>query len=246
MSREHFVSQGVLTLIGEKHMAVNGFPWLAEGETRPLPISGLVGNILCMRHNSAMSPLDTAAVKFFGAIKSIYNDLGDSQTLSRKGQWWLVSGEEIELWLLKTAFGLYYSGNVAKDRKKLCEVQRINRVLMEALQGSSVLPPCGVYTMDEKNRSFVRNTIDFMSLSSDNNEAMVGLRFRFLGLSLLILLDPSTVYAEEFLTSHVYRPNYLLFRDRNRRRTHSIALTWPRMSAPNAVVFHGIGPVRQR
>src|SRR5215472_9009306 len=35
MSREHFVSQGVLTLIGEKHMAVNGFPWLAEGETRP-------------------------------------------------------------------------------------------------------------------------------------------------------------------------------------------------------------------
>jgi hypothetical protein len=242
LSGEHFVSQGVLTLLGEKHVAVNGAHWLPFGVTRALPISGLKGNILCTRHNSAMSPLDSAAVKFFSSIKSIYNDLGDSKTLSRKRQWWLVSGEEIELWLLKTAFGLYYSGNVAKDGKKLCDVQRINRVLMDALQGSPILPPCGVYVMDLKNRSFDPNTLDFTSLSSDNNEAMVGLQFRFLGLSLLVLLDPSTVYTEAFLASHTYRPNYLLFRNRNRQRTHAIVLTWPRSAERKAVLFDAIGP----
>jgi hypothetical protein len=138
LSREHFLSEAVLKLIGEKHVAVNGVPWLPEGETKALPISGLVGNILCTRHNSAMSPLDTAAVEFFGAIKSIYGDLGNYKTLSRKHQWWLLSGEELELWLLKTAFGLFHSGNVSKDRKKLCDVQNINAGMMEAFQGRPV------------------------------------------------------------------------------------------------------------
>jgi SEC-C motif len=244
LSGEHFVSEGVLKLIGERHVAVNGTHWLAEGETRPLPIGRLVGNVLCTRHNSAMWPLDTAAVKFFGAIKSIYSDLGNSKTLSRKRQWWLLSGEEIELWLLKTAFGLYHSGNLAKDRKKLCDVQRINRVLMEDFQGCPVLPPCGMYLIDLENRPFDPNTLEFTSLSSDNNETMVGLRFRFLGISLLILLDPSTVYTAAFLASYAYRPNYLFFRNRNGQRTHAIGLTWPRRAEPSAVLFGGIGTVR--
>jgi hypothetical protein len=83
-----------------------------------------------------MSPLDTAAVEFFGALKSIYGDLGNYKTLSRKHQCWLLSGEELELWLLKTAFGLFHSGNVSKDRKKLCDVQNINAGMMEAFSRS--------------------------------------------------------------------------------------------------------------
>jgi hypothetical protein len=234
----------VLRLIGETNVAVNGFPWLSEGETKALPISSLVGNILCERHNSAMSPLDIAAGKFFGAIKSIYDDLGDNKTLSGKRQWWLLSGEEIELWLLKTTFGLYYSGNVAKDRKKLCDVQRINPILLKALQGSPVLPPSGMYIMRRQDTSFVRNTLDVTSLSSDRNEEMVGLRFRFLGVSLLMLIDPATIYHDAFLVGLTNRPHYISFR--NRRRTHTIALTWARNSVRNAVMLHGVGLVRGR
>jgi hypothetical protein len=244
MSREHFISRSVLRLIGDPHVAVNGAPWLREGETKALPVNELVARkILCKRHNAAMSPLDTAAGNFFAAIKSIYEDLGDNKTLSRKPQWWLLSGEELELWLLKTVFGLYYSGNVAKDRKKLCDVQRINRVLMEAFQGSPIPPPCGMYIMRGQDTSFAPNTLDLTSLSSDNNEAMVGLRFRFLGLSLLMLIDPLTVYTEAFLAGLIYRPHYIGFR--NRLRTHTIALTWPRRSVMNAVMFDGVGPVRR-
>jgi hypothetical protein len=189
-----------------------------------------------------MSPLDTVAGKFFDAVKSIHEDLADSKTLSRKRQWWLFSGEEIELWLLKTAFGVYYSGNVAMDGNKLCDLQTINRAAMQAFQGRSIPPPCGIYLMREKEASIYENKLDFSSLSSDGNEAMVGLRLRFLGLSLLMLIDPRISYDEAVLGSHIYRPHYIGFR--NRRRTHVIVLTWPRKSVKNAVMFDGIGPVR--
>jgi hypothetical protein len=206
-----------------------------------LPISKLVAKILCKRHNSAMSPLDTAAFKFFEAVKTIYQNLADNKTLSRKRLWWLLSGEELELWLLKVAFGAYYSGNVAMEGDKLCDVQNINAGTMEAFQGKSIPSPCGMYMMKEKETSAYPNRLDFSSLSSDSNERMVGLRLRFSGLSLLMLIDPLTDYDEAFLANHVYRPHYLGFR--NRRRTHTIALTWPRNSAINAVMFDGIGPV---
>src|SRR5215472_9101566 len=90
MSREHFISRSVLKLFGETHVAVNNLPWLPEGETRGLPVNELVARqILCERHNAAMSPPDAAAGNFFAAIKSVYEDLGDLKTLSRKPQWWL-------------------------------------------------------------------------------------------------------------------------------------------------------------
>jgi hypothetical protein len=242
-SREHFISQSVLKLIGDKHVAVNGVPWLPKGETRALPINELVARrILCERHNAAMSPLDTAAGKFFSAIKSIYDDLGNNRTLSRKRQWWLVSGEELELWLLKTAFGLYHSGNVARDRKKLCDVQSINTALMQAFQGEFVSRPCGIYVMKEEDSSVYTSRLDFQPLADDRNEKMAGLRLRFFGVCLLVLTDPAILYHGTFLAGLVYRPSYILFR--NRRRTHTIALTWPQNSVRNAVILKGIGAGR--
>jgi hypothetical protein len=142
MSREHFVSESVLKLIGEKYVTVGGAPWLPHGMTKSLPINALAANILCERHNGAMSPLDTAAVNFFAAIKSIYGDLGDYKTLSRKRRWWMFSGEELELWLLKTAFGAYYSGNVAIDGNKLRDVQSIDNTMLQFFQGNCS-PPLG-------------------------------------------------------------------------------------------------------
>jgi hypothetical protein len=99
-----------------------------------------------------------------------------------------------------------------------------------------------MYIMKRQDTSLNPNTLDFTSLSDDNNERMVGLRFRFLGLNLLMLIDPTTVYYDAFLAGHIYRPHYIGFR--NPRRTHTIALTWPRNSVMNAVMFDGVGPVR--
>jgi hypothetical protein len=185
-----------------------------------------------------MSPLDTAAGKFFRAIKSIDEDLSDAKTLSRKRRWWVFSGEELELWLLKTAFGAYCSGNVSKDRQRLGS---INNEMTQALQGRSILFPCGMYVMREKNTV---DGFDFSPLSNDIDNRMFGLRFRFLNLSLLVLFDPLMSYGKALLSNQTYRPHWLYFRHRDRRRTHTIAFTWPPMSEKKAVIFAGIGPIR--
>jgi hypothetical protein len=245
MSREHFVSQSVLKLIGEKYVTVSGAPWQGDSKMKPVPIKDLVSkDLLCVRHNSAMSPLDTAAGRFFTAIKSIYADLGDFSTLSRKRQWWLLSGEELELWLVKVAFGVYHSGNVAIERQKLRDTQRLENVILRAFHGATIPVPLGMYIMRDRKQSEFPNNLDFASLSSDGSEEMVGLRFRFLGLSLLMLLSPTTAYDGEFLANHIHRPFYIGFR--NRRRTHTIALTWPWKTPKPAAMFDGIGNIRSR
>jgi hypothetical protein len=240
ISGEHFVSASVLRVVGNKHVEVNGPPWL-RGGSKALPIKGLVANILCKRHNSAMSPLDTVAGKFFEAVRWIYDDLGNQKTLSRKRHWFLFSGQELELWFVKTAFGLYYSGNVGKDGKKLSDTQGINPTMLKALHGGQIVPPCGLHVLkDRKGHSAYRNTLSFQSLSSDQNERMIGLRLSFMGLEATILVDPQvSTYGEDFFTPLQYRPTYLMFR--NRRRQHTIVLTWPLEWPQNAVLFDAIG-----
>jgi hypothetical protein len=68
ISAEHFISATVLSQLGDKKVRLNGMPWL-RGATKNLPISSLTGNILCRRHNAALSPLDAMAGRFFSALK---------------------------------------------------------------------------------------------------------------------------------------------------------------------------------
>jgi hypothetical protein len=100
ISGEHFISENVLSILNAKSVRTSGAAWISKGQTQDLPLTGLQANILCRRHNSALSPLDTMAGKLFRAIDGIYDNLG-RRTLSRRPIWHLFSGEELELWLLK-------------------------------------------------------------------------------------------------------------------------------------------------
>jgi len=161
-----------------------------------------------------MHPLDTAAGEFFHAIKWINEGLSNNKTLSRKRRWWIFSGEELELWLLKAAFGVYYSENVSKDREKLCDVQILNNEMAQAFCGGLILQPCGMYVMREK---VIVNGLDFTPLSNDSGDRMVGLRLRFLYLSLRILFDPLTHYGKTLLLSQTNRSCARITRDPARR-----------------------------
>jgi hypothetical protein len=101
ISGEHFVSKAVLSNLNPTALWISG---LASIPARQLPIGALKANVLCTRHNSALSKLDDMAGKFFRAVGEIYDDLAQ-RTLSKKPIWHLFSGEELELWLLKTIVG---------------------------------------------------------------------------------------------------------------------------------------------
>jgi hypothetical protein len=125
LSAEHYMSRSVLEAIGPR-VAINGAPWLSAGETREVAISSLTAKILCRRHNSALSPLDAMAGEFCRQLRAIYADC-ERKSISRKREVTLISGEALELWMLKAACGFFFSKNAAKDGARLIDDHLLNQ-----------------------------------------------------------------------------------------------------------------------
>jgi hypothetical protein len=229
ISHEHFVSASVLSHLGGQNVRLGGMPWLAASETKDLPISAITAKILCKRHNEAFGPLDAMAGRFFGVIRSIHDNVWDKRTLSRRGEWYLFSGEELELWLLKTAAGLLHSGTVAKDKAPLIRKQVMNPICYNILREGGLEPPCGLY-IEPIRLAEQTNQIQFQPASDTSSERMVGLRVSYLSFALTLLFDPHCTYGPDATGSKTYRPTYLVVR--NAKRTHTIMLSWPLTIAP--------------
>jgi hypothetical protein len=224
ISGEHFISASVLAHLGGPTVKLNGVPWLATNETKIFPIASLTGNILCKRHNEAFSQMDAMAGKFFGTLKLIHDDIFDGKSVSRCSKWFLFSGEELEFWLLKTAIGLFRSGNVAKDKTKLSKTQASNRECYDILYGGTLPVPCGLYV--EPIHVFRANkSVAVQPLSYDAGQRMVGLRMSYLSFALFLLFDPAATYGPNATGSKTYRPSYLIVR--NAQRIHTVMLTRP-------------------
>ncbi len=103
LSGEHYFSRSVLEAIGDG-ATYRGLPWMpVEGIS--LGINSFVANVLCKRHNSALSGLDTVAGNLFGCIRDI--------TLNKTEQTlWGFSGYDVERWLIKLLLGMISSRNV--------------------------------------------------------------------------------------------------------------------------------------
>jgi hypothetical protein len=105
-------------------------PWLATNESKRVGINSFVLNILCERHNSALHHLDDEAKAFFRFFKGLSEDIGTT-SLSRKGTNRLVSGELMELWLLKVACGITLSfataNGVRLKNDHVFDLEKVNR-----------------------------------------------------------------------------------------------------------------------
>jgi hypothetical protein len=124
ISGEHFISETVLAILNPESLRIGGLAWIPVGETRDLPPQALRANVLCERHNSAWSQLDQMAGRFFRALREIYDDL-TRRSLSRKPIWHLFSGEELELWLLKSILGLFHADVLTKAGRKIADIQTL-------------------------------------------------------------------------------------------------------------------------
>jgi hypothetical protein len=234
ISGEHFISKTVLSILNPTEVRIAGLAWIPKGETRDLPIEALRANVLCVRHNSAWSQLDAMAGRFFRALAELYDDLG-RRTLSRKPIWHLFSGEELELWLLKTILGFFHAGVLSKDGRKIGDVQTVmNPAIETAYLTGRLIEPCGIYVLKDVTLLGQRGSLDFASLSDERDERIVGCRLTMMGLVMTLFTDPNMLNRHLFTANHSYRPDYLFFR--NSRRRHSVVLTWPTQSG-RAVMF---------
>lgn len=111
-SREHYVSEAILKRFDQ--LSVSGMPWQQANETQILPTNALVANILCERHNSALSPIDTAGLRAFDVFISAAK-YAVSNRYPGRAEHYLISGEGLELWMYKLMAGLHVGGIAAAD-----------------------------------------------------------------------------------------------------------------------------------
>lgn len=104
MSGDHFISRSVLKVLSPMKIGISG----AHGtHVHSLDSSSLKTKRLCRRHNTALSPIDAEAGRFFSAFAAINDAMTGRAPAQRL---FLFHGTDLERWLLKTAVMTYYCG----------------------------------------------------------------------------------------------------------------------------------------
>lgn len=106
-SKEHYFTQGLFT---NEVITVGGFEWL-KGKERSLNLSSLTANILCVNHNTSLSPVDSEAIKFFRILEQIRVIQDQRISQSQHKSWsqftFKINGNRLERWMMKTAIGFF-------------------------------------------------------------------------------------------------------------------------------------------
>lgn len=119
LSREHYISESILEVLHQEareDFRISGFPWQPQGGKLSVPPNALTAKVLCERHNSSLSGLDSIALRLFRAF-----DDKDAAHSGRKVLH-IFNGHDIERWFLKVLCGLASSGNLPFDRPTKTEV----------------------------------------------------------------------------------------------------------------------------
>jgi hypothetical protein len=110
ISREHLVSQA---LFPEGNVTVRGLHWCRDG-TKTVGLASLTGKILCRKHNSELSELDSTVKQAFETLDSSLH-LFQLRSKLKSRRWTIqtltIDGALLERWFLKTLINLSYGGS---------------------------------------------------------------------------------------------------------------------------------------
>jgi hypothetical protein len=204
ISGEHLVTQAIMLLLkADGDFTISGVPWLADGEMKVMAPKSLTANCLCQKHNSALSPLDSAALYFFTALKSC---LDRTAQLGR----YIVSGHDIERWLLKTAKALAASKNLAQGRERLSGAFASDVQVLDMLDGPSDWPDgTGLYcVMAPGDVTENHNRFQLQPYTNGNCE-ICGLGVNIMGLGFVLMLEPLDLGLNPHLKHAIYRPGQI-------------------------------------
>jgi hypothetical protein len=124
LSNEHWLSKGVLLEAGDgQPLRFRGLSWQQAGSEVQIPARRMGSNILCSRHNTALSRLDTTAVRVFRALRRYQRDLRTKPD-PHGDEFFLASGEELERWLLKLFWGATEAGVLGPTGQPITELRK--------------------------------------------------------------------------------------------------------------------------
>lgn len=203
ISGDHIVSKAVLRVITEKKIILS-----SSGSSREHSIdsNSLKTNRLCRRHNSALSPIDSQAARFFRAFVAIHNSLSGIQASQRL---YFFDGIDIERWMLKTMLMTYYAklSNVTPDQYKLPEYTF-------KLFQCDLVQPLGLYVPTSTSPTgkdfFITKNAASVSILTDG-DMVSGVTISLGGFSFTLVISGNDAQFRSLAASHTYRPSNLLY-----------------------------------
>jgi hypothetical protein len=219
ISGEHLISHSVLKVLAEKQVEVSGTPWLKPGDKKMLPFSALTTNALCQRHNSLLSPIDSVGAALFEAIQKC------GTTDTGPGLLFLLSGHDVERWMLRSLAIFGVSGNFAIDGavidQNFVDRLRIVELLEDPKQWKK---PLGFYlTRGLGHQFWRRDNIQIAPVVKTGGDEIMGITLDLQGLEFALLAADHDVTGTG-LDKALYRPAAFVF-DMDGTR-HRIQLSW--------------------
>jgi hypothetical protein len=202
ISGEHLISKSVIEFLKDDgNFAVSGLPWLEDGESKVLAPKNLTANCLCAKHNSMLSPLDTAALSFFSALRACYINEGAALH-------YLISGHDLERWLLKTLKAMAVSRNLTRSRVRLPGLFQPDIEIIDMLDEPHQWPTgTGLYCTARTGQiTHNFNRFQLSPLYGASNDIIAGLTAEILGLDFLVMVEPPDMAKSPSLRTAVFRP----------------------------------------
>ncbi len=197
-SKEHYYSKAIL---GGSPVTVKGLPWCISAKT--IPAEGFARNILCAKHNSALSQLDTAGSDAMETL-SRFTQVASVRQVQRRTQNQIVRGNVdgylLERWLLKFLIGLAFEHSTPTG-----EMWRPPESWVKVCFGRKPFEEgCGLYVgrLAPAHEVVRQNRVSAQTITRGSGQ-IDGVLFDLNGLQLLLTVSP----MEEQLPD--YRPNFL-------------------------------------
>jgi hypothetical protein len=114
ISSEHYITEAILLRIaGGPFMTVGGASWINGGQPSSIAIKRFAKNVLCEKHNSGLSPVDTVALNVFKLLVGC-----ETEEDVRRAPPHLhvrASGWDFERWFVKVFCGLHAAGYLGEQ-----------------------------------------------------------------------------------------------------------------------------------
>lgn len=233
LTGEHYVSKSILKQLDS--ISVSGVPWLETGIKKQVGINALTARILCGRHNSKLSVLDTDAGRFFEKLESVRLDIS-RRSLSTKITVAYFSGETLERWMLKVFCGIFFGKIAAAENGRLIDTHTINRkLLFRALLENIWEPECGLYIKGDRGDIMrLSRSVAIAPLMGAGTSVAAGIEMKFGGLGLRTFFD-SSYSTTDMLRAQGWGHRMSELNFNIQRRRHVFALTWPPGTPPLAM-----------
>lgn len=219
ISGEHPLSRSVLKLIDPEKVVVGGFPWQGAEARQSIGIGNLTAKVLCEAHNNALNDIDAAARQFFSALKTSES----RQTAASRH--YLISGHDLERWMLKALVGLTAAGVFRDSRGTTLQLTTEIDVPKLLAQPLAWQHTAGLYLAHKVGDAYPQvNTVEMAALVEPSSMAVIGMTMRIKGMQFVLFLQSRASLIGSSLQDAWYRPSVLTHR--HTHVEHRIELSW--------------------